>query len=314
MHLNVAWTNPTPQAGCGYQVLYRKELYPEGYTTFLTSGSTSGSTSLSIVVAIPANYEGNVYSNCCDGLSTPVPFGVNGFSTIYVGISLQLSPSKYLATISSPFPNPYDTLLSGTFISSVAGLVSFSATYPANSTSSVIVLSNTPVSANETFSNITITALVSNFNNGGQLQQWDNIGTPSYFGFYSTSGTTSGITMWNGSPTALPSFVLRQFNVTSTNISGDTLTGDLLINWIQNYLYNAGLSPYDFVTYKVYDPGNNLLGSVSTTGLSNGLRTATISLTRSSGTYPLIISTQFRMDVVNSAGSVINTKVFYLPL
>lgn len=307
MHLNIAWVNPSPHPECGYKAIYRKNA-DDVYNTFLTSGSTSGSTTIAVPVLYPACFEGNVYSDCClDSLSTGTPFGVNAYSPFFLSVAMQVSPLKYLMTITSTFANPYDTLITGTFTSSLAGTVSYTATYVAGSIHAVVTLSNTPSSANEVISNIQVSAIAPVFDNGGTLQQLDTVSTPDYFQFYYTSGTTT----WNGSPTVLPSFLLNSFSATIQAPDFTVLAGDLLVSWIQQYPYAGGASPYDTVTFKVYDSDNALLGTAASYTSTNGLINATITLTKAA--VPLVTTNLFTIKTYWSDNTLINTKTFYLP-
>lgn len=309
MHLNITWNNPVPLPSCGFDAYYRRKGDSE-YSTLATSGTTSGST---VPISAPASYEGYVKSDCCSGVvSPPAPFGVNAYSGLHVAISFTTNPiPSYIATITSSYPNPYNTLITGTFIStntSGSTTVAYSATYPAGSITATVVLGNSPASSSETITNPLIVSIAPVFDNGGSIQQFDAVDTPPYFMFY--DGSTSGVT-WNGSPTTLPSFTLDAFNVTSQDSNLNILSGDLLVSWIQESLYMSAVSPYDFITFQVKDADNVIIGSLLTTPNALGLVNAVIPLTKAARalipTTPLIMITRWGNT------SLISSKSFYLP-
>lgn len=309
MNLHISWTNPTPLPSCGFDAYYRRKGDNE-YSTLATSGTTSGST---VHISAPASYEGYVKSDCCSGVVSPAaPFGVNAYSGVHIAISFTTNPlPSYIATITSTYANPYDTLITGTFVStntSGATTIGYTATYPADSVIVTVVLGNSPASSSETISSPVITSISPVFNNGGSLQQFDSVDTPPYFMFYDSS--TSGVT-WNGSPTTLPSFTLDAFNVTSQDTNLNILAGDLLISWIQESLYLAAVSPYDYITFQVKDADNVIIGSLLTTPGTLGLVNAIIPLTKAARalipTTPLIMVTRWGNT------SLISSKSFYLP-
>ncbi len=309
MNLIVTWIEPSPYPGCNFLTSYRRN-YDPAYTTITTSGSTSGTTSgsTSISVSAPANYEGYMVSNCCSSnLSDQRPFGVNAYSQFSIAVAV--IGNNYVATINSAYGNPYPTLLSGTFRAN-GNLISYSATYPANVTSGSTALFT--ASSGSTITSTSVTTVAPVFDQGGALQQFDSVNTPPYFQFY-WDGNTSGTT-WIGSPLDLPSFILRTFNVTAVSPIGDVLAGNLLISWIAGSVYLGGVSPYNEVIFKVYDPDTSLMGvaTVPITSLSTGLLTATIPIVKTTNTIGP--ATQFTLKTMWGDNSLSSTKLFYLPL
>jgi len=313
MNLTLHWTNPVQHPSCGYKALYRR-MSASTYTELDTSGSTSSGTTVQIAVSAPASYEGYIQGNCCsDNVSAGDPFGVNGYGTVAVAVSVQANPLHYLATITSTYANPYINVITGHFTSSSAGIVNFTASYPANSTSAIVVLAPDPNSAAEVITNVRIDTISPSFSNGGSLQQLDPVRTPAYFEFYSTSGSTSGTTTWNGDPLRLPSFTLNAFNVTETNLSGNPIAGNLLVSWIQDYVYAAGTGIYTTFTILVREQATHTtVGTLTFTPSTNGLLNATIELTQGS-TY-LSSSLLYQMLFYWEDGILVDTKDFYLPL
>lgn len=319
MKLHLNWLKPASLPSCDYKVAYRRKgesVYTELETSGNTSGITSGSTD--ITISAPACYEGYVKSDCCEGnLSAADPWGLNAYSTIGISIAIQPSPAAYVATITSTYENPYDTVLTGTFVSSMAGTLSYTATYPAGSTTATVVLSGTPIAPNsETISSVGISTISPVFDNGGQLQQYDPVSTPEYFEFYATSGATSGATSTYGNPLTLPSFTLDAFNVTEIDVSSNPTAGNLLISWIQDSVYRGGVVPYNSMTFDVEEVSNpgTILGTGAISMLTNGIRNLTIQMVK--GLEPISTSTQYKMLVYwldDSQPSVHPTRTFYLP-
>ncbi len=317
MDLKIIWTPPTPVPDCGYIAQYRRK--GDSSYSLATSGSTSGTTDYTVVqVSAPANFEGYVQSNCCEGqLSGISPFGVNSWQPLHVTISLQPFPTTFLATVTSDYPNPYATYITGSFnATTISGTTSipYTVLYPADVTTASLLISGA-LSATTTVSGNVVTAIAPSFDGGGSLQQLDPSLTPSYFQFY--NGSTSGVT-WDGSPTSLPSFTLDQFNITAVDGSGNTLAGSLLVSWAQQSVYHVTSggtipSPYNQVLFQVKDAGNNIIGTLTTVTGTLGLVNAVITLNRSSNLYPLTPATQLMMITQWANSSTIVSKQFYLP-
>lgn len=307
MTLTLAWTNPTPLPTCGYKAFYRRPK-DSAYTESDTSGMTSGSTTIALPLSAVASYEGYIQTDCCsDLLSDGVPFGVNGYSQFTIAISIVVIHQQWLVTVTSPFANPYDTIISGTINFTLLGTPTtqdYTITYAAGSTSYAVEVGVANGSA--VFVSNVITAYAPEFDNGGQLQQFDPALTPSYFQLLDTSGHT-----WTGSPTSLPSFTLDAFNVTEVDGSSNPIAGDLLLSWIQPSAYSGGTSPYNIITITVTDQDNALLGETIVSTLTNGLRNTTISLTKAA--RALSTSTLFTMKTYWADDGLITTKTFYLP-
>ncbi len=303
MNLRITFDNPSPPAACQYKAQYRRKSDPS-YSTILSSGSTAA-----VAISAPANYEGNIFSDCCSSnLSVGAPFGVNSYQQVHVVVTKAIV--DYTATITSAYPNPYDTYLSGTFDITISGATTTwlydSVLYPAGSTSAQVSLPPIPpVLPNMVISNTTISTVVPSFNGGGQLQQLDVVNTPPYFKFLSTSGTT-----WTGAPIDLPSFTLDTFTPTSQDESFNVLTGDLLVSWIQDTVFHNAVNPYNILTLRVRDQDSAVLGTLNVLPLK-GLNTATISLTRAA--RALNTSNQFTMQNAFGDGITVSTKNFYLP-
>jgi len=323
MNLIIKWAPPTPVPDCGYITQYRRNGDPT--YSLAVSGSTSGATNYTTVtVDTPANYEGSVQSNCCQGnLSEISPFGVNSYSPLNFGVIVTVDSNLpgfhywYQLTIVSTYANPYATFVTGTFVASGRGVIPFSVSYPSGVTTyTTFVVYGAEPDPNAIISSRIITSLDPVFNGGGTLQQFDFVNTPPYFQFY--DGASSGNTNWTGSPTALPSFTLTAFNSTIVDESGIVLAGQLLISWIQSSVYNQTSggtipAPYTQVTFIVKDAGNNILGTLTTFTGTLGLINAAITLTRSSNLYPLTPSTQLMMITQWANSSTIISKQFYLP-
>ena len=307
MNLTIDWTAPTPFPDCGFDLSYRRN-YDSAYTLIATSGITQN-----VIIDAPACYEGYVTSDCCSGnKSDTTSFGVNGYSPVQVSVSVQPSPLNYIAHITSEFPNPYDTLIDGTFQTNTSGAVSYSVIYPAGSVTADVVIEAIPNSLNVTVSDVIITDIAAVYDGGGALQQYDAVNTPPYFRFYdgNTSGNTSGST-WSGSPLDLPSFILRAFNVTATDTDGRPLEGELLVSWIAPSLYGDGLSPYNETTITMYDPDTSVMGTV-TAFPAKGLIHATIPVVKT--TNPLATNIEFTMKTIWGDSTLSATKLFYLPM
>ena len=310
MNLTLQWTNPVQHPSCGYKAVFRRKS-DSAYTELAISGTTSGTSLLTIGVPAPASYEGYIQSDCClDNLSTGDPFGVNGYSPLSIAIAVQANPLHYIATITSTYANPYDNVITGSFTSSVQGTVSFTVTYPADSTTADVTLVSTPASAAEVISNITVSSITPSFSNGGSLQQLDPVRTPAYFEFYSTSGTT----VWNGDPLVLPSFTLDAFNVTETDTNGNVITGDLLVSWAQPYLYGGGTGIYSSFTVVIQETVSlDDMGTWEYIPSANGLRNATIKLSRIGANF-ITSSLSYTMHFNWADGNEVETKDCYLPL
>jgi len=313
MNLAINFDNPTPAPDCGYKAWYRRKG-DTSYSTATTSGSTSGETSIGITVSAPACYEGYVKSDCCNNnLSLAAPYGVNAYSPVDVAVEVATVSEElvFQATITSTYANPYDVLIGGTFNdTSISGTttIAYTATYPAGSITATVTLVGTPVTSEDVISAVTITAIAPVFDNGGTLQQYDAVYTPSYFQFY--DGSTSGVT-WDGAPTTLPSFTLDDFNITAIDLNGNATAGRLLCSWIQHSLYGDAESPYNYITLQVKDADNVIIGSLLTTPLILGLINISIPLVKAN--RALVPSTPFTMVARWADNTIIASKVFYLP-
>lgn len=199
--------------------------------------------------------------------------------------------------------------LSGTFVDSGSGMVSYSnVLFSAGSTNSVVTIPGTPVSSGSTVSNVQIDVIAPVFDNGGGLQQLDLLLTPQYFQFYVTSGST----VWNGDPLLLPSFTLDKFTPTEVDAGGNVQAGILNVSWIYDSLYGAGVSPYNTVTLQVYDGFGNLMGTTTTPTGTMGLNTASIAVVlKSTAITP---NSQFNMTSRWASTAIIDTIAFYLPV
>lgn len=309
--LIITWTAPTPNPSCGYSTVYRANGNPF-YTSINTSGNTSGGT-ISIPSLAPACYEGYVDSNCCNGnVSVNSPFGVNAYQPIFVNLTW-IGGFNYTIYISTYYPNPYDVRVSG-FFTSTSGTTHYDGVLPAGTTTISITIggSGGPVSS------YTQARADYYFDNGGALQQYDSVSTPQYFQFYNTSGCTSGQTSgcvspsWNGSPLTLPSFILRAFNVTTVDTNGNALAGNLLISWIQDYVYNGGTGIYSGIIFRVLDDDDDsVMGTITVPFGQPGLNTATIPLTRTS--QPLATTSDFTMTSQWLDDSASGSALFFLP-
>jgi hypothetical protein len=309
MNLDLTWTLPSPVPSCGFRALYRKNTLP-GYSISDISGSVSGAT---ITIPAPASYDGFVQSNCCgDNISdiTTSLFGVNAYSPFHVDVAINGS-NEFEVTITSDYANPYDLLVDGTFVGTLITPTTypFSLTYPAGSLTYSIVIPG-QVNIATLISDITVTMYAPVFNGGGELQQLDTLNTPDYFRFY-WDGDTSG-TSWSGSPTNLPSFTLTQLAPTDVDTSGTVLTSNLTTTWIQESIYMAGVSPYNFITFEVVDPvDNSIVATQVTTPAPIGFRTLLLSLTKTVTTIES--GSEFYMKTYWGDGTLIESRTFYLP-
>lgn len=306
MNLIIHWTSPVPYPSSGFQIYYRRN-YDFDYTTINTSGTTSGNTYL-FPASAPACYEGYIHSWCgLENFSNDVPFGINAYSPVNIAIVIITNSAR--VTITANYPNPYSTLIDGTYIiTNTSGSTShaYSVTLAANATSSLVALIG--FVPNGTVSNITLDSIVSIFDNGGALQQLDLVNTPSYFAFY--NGATSGVT-WLGSPLKLPSFILQGFNVTAVDTDDNPITGNILISWITDQVYGSAISPYNEVIFSVYDPDTSFMGSAIYAPGTLGLQHAVIPIVKT--TANIDISTEFTMKTQWGDLSTSATVLFYLP-
>lgn len=311
--LNITWDNPTPHPACGYLAFYHRNL-DMAYSEIITSGSTSGTTSVSTVVSAPACFDGYTIANCCEGnTSIPTPFGINSYVPMHVNITTG-DHITYAAVITTEYPNPYDTIVAGSFVytaGAVPHTVLYRVVYPSGSTLATISTGEGIANLSYPISNIVVTDVLPIYDNNGTIQQYDTVGTPAYFEFYWDG--SSGVT-WNGSPASLPSMVQVAFDPVEVDSSGNTLIGNLLLSWIYSSIYASGVPPYDFLTLEVYDPGNNLLGTSTISTATIGLRTLTMTLTLADPSHPLTGNTQFRMLAKWNDETVIDNHVFYLPI
>ncbi len=305
VRLIVTWQSPVISPAQGYILAYRRKGDPD-YTIQFTSGMTSGNTATAPVDAL-VNYEGYLQANCGDGtISANIPFGANSYIIPTVSVAMQINPLKYIATVTSSFPNPYDTLMTGHFTSSIAGTVNYSLTYSAGNTTEDIVLANSAVSANEVISAVVLSTAVAVFDNGGSLQQFDSVSTPSYFKFI-TSGTP-----WNGNPAKLASFTLDEFTPTEADVSSNILAGTLNMSWIYDTVYLGGTSPYNTVVFEIRDPaGNALMGTCTTFTGTLGVNNTSIHITKQ--TTAITDTNSFNLVSMWSDGTVFDTISFYLP-
>lgn len=299
MNLNIGWTPPSPIPTCGYKALYRRNGDP-AYTQIETSG-----TSLVIPVTAPVSYEGTVISDCCESAaSSGIAFGINAYSTFTVSAVVS-NLGVCTVTIASTYPNPYATVITGSFVLNGTTTVNFSITYAAGYTTQSTIIAGTYVQL-ATASNYNVSSVAPVFNNGGQLQQFDSVNTPEYFGFY-WSGNISGTT-WDGSPVSLPSFSQNAFNVTEIATDGTTvLAGNFLFSYILDRIY---ANSFNTVTFEVFD-GATMIGTTTSFKMPLGLRQESIALTK--GSNPLGTSTAFTMKAYWPDGTLIDTRTFYLP-
>ncbi len=313
MNIDLTWDNPTPHPDCGFKASYRRKG-DSVYSTITTSGSTSATTSLHLTTTYPANYEGFIQSDCCStNLSTSDPWGVNAYSIITIANPI-ISGAFFKATVTSLYPNPYDTVITGTVTSNQQGSLVYSATYPAGSTSALVILTGiAPTGSNlETVSNLTEISLTPIFNNGGMLQQYDPVNTPSYFEFAFVSGFTSGTTFWTGAPNILPSFTLDTFTPTSTDGGGNVISGNLLVSWAQGYVFGGGSYPYNIVKLVVQDQVNNVMGVISVDATIKGLRSATIPIVKQA--FPIDTVTSMKLIATWADDTLTGgVSIFYLP-
>ena len=320
--LTILWHPPVPNPTCNYIVAYRAKS-AASYTFVDTTSSTSGVNSLVVPGMPPACYEGFVQSNCCgDNLSdlTHSYWGINAWQPMYFNISFDIFTHGFLVTATSVYSNPYSVLVSGSFVATTTSggtSVPFSFTYTAGSTIYTGSFGTAPGGMSTTYSGITAT-MSPVFDNGGNLQQRDAVSTPQYFGFYNTSGCTSGSTSgctaptWNGSPILLPSFTLDGFNVTSEDTMGNPIGGQLLVSWIQSATFGGGSGIYSSITFQIYDStGTTLQGTVTVPYGVAGLNNASIHMISTVGT--IAITTQYQMRTLWADTSISATQQFYLP-
>jgi hypothetical protein len=321
--LTILWQAPVPLPACNYTVAYRAKS-AASYTFVNTTTSTSGSNSLLVSGLVPACYEGFVQSNCCgDNLSdlTHSYWGINTWQPLYAMPHLSYNLVQYQLALTSVYPNPYPTIVSGSFIAiftSGTSTIPFSVTYPANSIyyNTIIGPVIGPIPTGFGATTMTISPV---FDNGGTLQQRDTVNTPQYFGFYNTSGCTSGATtsgctapIWNGSPILLPSFTLDGFNVTSVDTMGNPIGGTIPISWIQSATFGGGSGIYSSITFQVFDStGVHLQGSITVPYGVPGLNNAAIPITSTLGTITTGI--QYLMKTLWADTSVSASQLFYLP-
>lgn len=303
MNLDITWGQPTPNPSCGYKVEYRKHT-----DTSYTEISTSGGTSAHASIPAPASYEGVIISDCCSGsTSDGVLFGINGYSTFTMALSMNVSRQPVI-TVTSLYGNPYQLLLTGTYSTvSTSGTtnVPFNFSYAANSTNQQEVFLPA-LAVGVSVGSITLADYSAVFVNGGELQQYVAGNTANYFQFYNSinpSGTT-----WNGAPISLPSFTLMQFDITEVDGAGNTLAGNLHTSYVLGTRFNSGFTT---LIFEVYD-GVDLIGSLTSNVTPFGLRNEVIELVK--GDNPLDTDTEFTMKVLWPDNNIVDTKVFYLPV
>jgi hypothetical protein len=305
MILSITYDTPTPPATCGFKAQYRKNTAAV-YTEILAEESATGMTA---TVAAPCCIEGYVQSDCCDGLlSVNTPFGINSYVEFETEAGNNTEIQQFTITVTSEYANPYDTLVAGTLSYTVTGdpyTLNYDVTLPAGETTITENIGVASISA-IIVSNV-VTSHSPIFSYGGELQQTDPLRTPDYFAFIaSPSGST-----WDGSPTSLPSFTQNAFIVTEQDESENVTAGNLLISWIYDSIYEDGVTPYDNVTFEVYDSNSDLIGTNMVSTSTKGLRNTTIALTKD--TIPLTETNEFTMTTRWDDNSEIVSKVFYLP-
>ena len=318
--LTILWAAPIPNPTCNYIVAYRAKS-AASYTFVNTSGSTSGINSLVVPTILPACYEGFVQSNCCgDNLSdvSTSKWGVNAWQPFYV--NAWVVGTQIMASIYTLYPNPYPLFVNFTYHkTNTSGTTSssFSGQLPANNTYYSAV-AEVGIPAGTTISSVLTPSWASVFDNGGNLQQKDTVNTPQYFGFYNTSGCTSGTTsgctppVWNGSPITLPSFTLDGFNVTNIDTMGNPIGGNLLVSWIQAGTFGGGAGIYHTITFQIFDlTGTILQGLVTVPYGVPGLNNATIPILSTLGTID--IYKEYMMKTLWADTSVSGTALFFLP-
>lgn len=305
MILSIIYGTPVPPATCGFKAQYRKNTAPT-YTEILAEESATGMTA---TIAAPCCIEGYVQSDCCDDLlSSNVPFGINSYLEFAVEEANNTETQQFTITVSAEYANPYNTLVSGTLSYTVTGdpyTLDYDVTLPAGETTVTENIGVAPTVAIIT-SNV-VTSYSPIFSYGGELQQTDPLRTPDYFMFIaSPSGST-----WDGSPTSLPSFTQNTFVVTEQDEDENVTAGNLLVSWIYDSIYEDGVTPYDNVTFEVYDSNSDLIGTTMVSTATKGLRNATIPLAKD--TIPLTEDNEFTMTTRWDDNSEITSKVFYLP-
>jgi hypothetical protein len=245
-----------------------------------------------------------------DTFSADTPFGTNAYLTLTTVISTRTNPVNFVATVTSLYANPYDTLISGTFVAVNSGTHAFTTTYPAGSTSAILVLADTPTSANDTVSSYAITAIEPVFDNGGSIQQFDSVSTPEYFQFYDI--LSSGIT-WKGNPAELPSFTLDRFEISEIDMTNNVLGGTLLFSWIYDHQFGSGVAPYNTITFEIQDIANSsVMGTVTMFTSPIGLREAAVHLTKQ--ITAITPTNLFRLVGKWSDTSTASIENFYLPI
>lgn len=305
MNLNISWTSPVIAPTCGYKLHYRRNEDLAYTTSDITSGTTK-----SVPIIAPACYEGYVQANCCSGdLSNSIPFGVNAYSPLSTNIYID---TYFRLHVTALYKNSYNVRISGTFTSRRLGvdtIRTYAYTFPANSLDADVAIIIGVVPSGTTIVSQSVTAIYPLFNNSGQLQQYDSVATPPYFEFYASGSTVAA---YNGSPASLPSFILNQFEVTEVDTSGTTTAGNLSVSWIQGEVFSSGTtSPYNTVTFTVYDSSTAPIGTVTVPAGTLGYRTAVIELTKA--VDPLNTISQFTLSAYWSNGTKIDDHIFYLP-
>jgi len=300
MTLEITYDSPSPAPECGYLVKYRKNGAP-AYTEVTTSGTTVTS-----AIAAPCCIEGMVIADCCsDNESDPLAFGINSYAQLTIEIVNDTDIQQFVATVTSDYGNPYDTIISGTINYTITGdpyTLDYTITYPAGETELIENLG--AVSTVAIITSYTA-PFAPDFDNVGELQLFDAVTTPDYFMFLSTSGVT-----WDGSPTSLPSFTVN--SLIALEIEDEVVTqANLLCSWIYDSLYEAGVNPYDNVTFEVYDEDNALIGETRVPVSPLGLRNLTIFLQRAD--RDLNTSNTFTMVTKWDDDSTIVSKDFTLP-
>lgn len=314
--LTVHWNSPTPLPTNGFLISYRRNGDP-AYLTYLTSGTTSGNTQ-AFNFSAPACYEGFIQSECSSSnLSIGSPFGSNSYERFTTVVTLGgINNRVPTISVTSPYGNPYAYLIHGSFIATANSPITttFDVTYAAGATSQSNALpslpSPFPLNPYTLTSGVTVISFAPLFNNGGLLQQFDNLLTPQYFKF--TNALTSGIT-WNGDPMILPSFTLDQFSPTQIDGSSNVLAGQLQVSWIYHSIYNNGAAPNDTITLTVKDPSDSsVMGAATISPAAIGLRSATLNLVKQ--VTAITTTNTFNMIATWSDGTILDTIAFYLPL
>jgi hypothetical protein len=304
MVLQVTFDTPTPLPTCGFKVLFRSNS-ASAYTTELLANSATG---LTYELAAPSCIEGVVQSDCCESLiSAGTPFGINSYVEFEVEAEADPDLQQFKITVTSEYGNPYDTVINGVVSYTVAGVpntYNYSVTYDADSTEQEFIVGFVNPLAIVTGTSVTSYNPVYTY--GGELQQYDPLRTPGYFEFYHATGST-----WDGSPTSLPSFNQVAFIATEQDESENVTEGNLLVSWIYNEVYEDGVTPYDNITFAVYDSDDNNIGTTTVPVTPVGLRNASIKLTKD--TIALTTSNEFTLVTFWDDNTEIVSKSFYLP-